>query len=91
MRAITTAQSLLWSGTGSISATKDGTFDLTIPVQSAVNWPMRCNYALYLDTNGGLSSQALVQGVLNFAPAFGAPASTAEVITTDALDPITTD
>jgi hypothetical protein len=80
---------VLWSGAA--TNVGPGMFSITVPQGTFTGWEPRCGYAITLDWNGGLSSQLLVRGALNIIPALGTPALTAEVITTDELDPITTD
>jgi hypothetical protein len=81
----------LWSGAGVISTAYDGTFDVTIPAMAMSGWPRRCGYALALDWDTGADSEVLARGYLHIMPAPGGPVPVAEVITTNALDPITTD
>lgn len=81
----------LWSGAGVIADDADGSFDIAIPPMTMANWPLRCGFSIALDQDGGLASDVLARGSLHITPAPGGPVSTAEVITTDALEPITTD
>jgi hypothetical protein len=82
---------VLWTGIGTISDAI-GAFDVVMPVGTMACWPRRCGFALRLDYDGGLGSEVLTQGTLHVRYVPGSAAVlTAVPITTDALDPITTD
>ena len=68
-----------------------GSFDVTIPQGTLSQWPLRCGFGIFLDWNGGASSEMLAGGTLNVRLVQGGPVATPEVITTDSLEPITTD
>jgi hypothetical protein len=82
---------IIWSGAGVIASDAEGAFDVTIPAMTMSGWPRRSGFLLAFDQDGGLASDVLAQGRLHLMPTTSGPVSTAEGITTDALQPITTD
>lgn len=84
--------SVLWSGAGTISRAKLGTFDLRIPLATAMSWPVRCIYALQLDWDAGTLSETLAQGAIHVrrATVVAAPFASLALLTDDGT-PILTD
>lgn len=84
-------RSVLWSGAATISATKLGTFELRIPIATAMCWPVRCTYAIQLDWDAGTLSETLAQGMLHVRRATViAPRISVTLLTDDSI-PIHTD
>ncbi len=84
------APEVLFTGVGVISDAV-GSFDIAMPLGTMATWPRRCGFWLFLDWDGGTSSELIARGSLHVARAAGAPTVTAVPITTDSLVPITTD
>jgi hypothetical protein len=81
---------VLWTIRATISDAP-GSFDIAIPPGAMANWPRRCGYAFLLGWGVG-DAEVLAQGVLHIQQNYGPTVPSDElVITTDALDPITTD
>jgi len=79
----------IWSGTGTISATLAGTFDVEMPVGTASSWPSRVAYGLQLDENSATTSTLLCTGILHVRRAQFGPAPAPAAITTDSAAAIT--
>jgi len=85
------AGDVLWSGQGIISDAA-GSFDLLIPAATMASWPLRCGWSAALSFDAATQAETLCEGTLHVRPSYGPTApATAVPITTDALDPITTD
>ena len=82
---------VLWSGAGTLSSTRLGTFEVRIPVTTMMSWPVRCIYALQLDWDAGTLSETLAQGALHVRRATVAAPRVSEDLLTDDYIPITTD
>ena len=83
---------VLWSGVGTISSTKLGTFQMRIPRATAMSWPARCIYALQLDWDAGTLSETLAQGALHVRRAtVTAPLVSWALLTDDSIQILTDD
>lgn len=66
-RHIPAAANTIFACDGTISATKAGTFDLRIPINTMANFPHRCRYAMQLRWGSGGHSEVLASGIMNIA------------------------
>jgi hypothetical protein len=82
--------SVLWSGMGTISPTKLGTFEIRFPTATMARWPRRCEWILQLDWSGGTHAELLAEGVLHLRQSVARSVAPV-VLLTDDLVPILTD
>jgi hypothetical protein len=56
---------VLWSGQGTISPTKPGTFDVHFGTATMAGWPRRCIWVIQLDWNSSTDTEMLSWGHLH--------------------------
>ena len=85
------AGTVLWSGTGTVDADSRGTFNVLIPIATAMNWPVRCVYAIQLDWSGNTRSETLAMGALHVRMNAINGTFTEQFLMTDDYIPVLTD
>jgi len=81
---------VLWSTTSTAFDTATGTAFLTVPVGTIGNWPRRCRWAIYFDSDGGGEAELLAEGHLHVRPMVSR-AQVPLIMLTDTTPPVLTD
>lgn len=81
---------VIWSGTGTISTTSPGTFDVHFGTASMASWPRRCIWMIQLDWNNSGDTQMLSWGHLHVMPTV-ARLAPQDFMLTDPLPAVLTD
>ena len=82
--------SAIWSGTGTISATERGTFEIHFPTATMASWPRRCIWVIQLDWNQSGDTQLLSWGHLHVQPTIARMANQ-DFLLTDPVPAVLTD